>query len=148
MSSDPFPWTKVYVGGLHYCMTQGNFELLMRPYGRIVNIQFMKGAGYALCEYASSQQAAAAITCLNGRLLLGRSLTVAEPHSRMTTTATAEGAHSLPQQHASARLHQYCGGVLQDSQNRKRSMSQDWQGMDTRTEAVRRKLNEGTTTAS
>ena len=141
MSSNPFPRIKVHVGGLHCCMTQANFEQLMRPYGRIVNIQFMKGTGYALCEYASSQQATAAITCLNGRLLLGRSLTVAMQLPRMTTSATTEW-------HAQALLHQYGGGVLHDAQNRKRSLTQDCQGIATRTEAIRHKLNEGTMTAA
>jgi multiple RNA-binding domain-containing protein 1 len=91
--------TKVFIGGLHRNVTETHVEKLMMPYGSIVRVNLVlqpgstTSKGFAFCEYATIEQAAAAVAALDGRALLGRRLQVrpAYEKERPTTIGMATG---------------------------------------------------------
>ena len=90
---------KVFIGGLHRNVTETHVEKLMMPYGSIVRVNLVlqpgsaTSKGFAFCEYATIEQAAAAVAALDGRALLGRRLQVrpAYEKERPTTIGMATG---------------------------------------------------------
>jgi RNA recognition motif-containing protein len=91
--------TKVFIGGLHRNVTETHVEKLMMPYGSIVRVNLVlqpgstTSKGFAFCEYATIEQAAAAVAALDGRALLGRRLQVrpAYEKERPTSIGMANG---------------------------------------------------------
>lgn len=73
---------KLFVANLHHRVAKVHLEKLLQPYGTIIDLQLAvnkstgQPRGYAFCEYATLKEAAAAISALHGRTLLGRNLVV------------------------------------------------------------------------
>ncbi len=76
--------TKLYVGGLPYAATESQLTTLFAEHGtvesaRIIADKFTgQSRGFGFVEMATSAEAQAAITALNGSDMDGRSLTVNE----------------------------------------------------------------------
>jgi RNA recognition motif-containing protein len=76
--------SKIYVGGLPYSATDAELTTLFATHGtvesaRVITDKFTgQSRGFGFVEMASSEEAAAAITALNGSEMGGRSLTVNE----------------------------------------------------------------------
>ena len=75
---------KLFVGNLSFDTTEGELLSIFEPYGEITRIQVMtdrdtgRARGFAFVELADDEQAAKAITELNGKELDGRALNVNE----------------------------------------------------------------------
>jgi RNA recognition motif-containing protein len=84
---------KVFIGGLHRNVTETHVEKLMMPYGSIVKVNLVlqpgsaTSKGFAFCQYATIEQAAAAVAALDGRTLLGRRLHVRSAHEKERPTS-------------------------------------------------------------
>ena len=76
--------SKIYVGGLPYAATDSQLTTLFAAHGtvesaRIVMDKFTgQSRGFGFVEMSTSEEAAAAITALNGSQMDGRTLTVNE----------------------------------------------------------------------
>lgn len=76
--------SKIYVGGLPYSATDAELTTLFATHGtvesaRVITDKFTgQSRGFGFVEMSSSEEAAAAITALNGSEMGGRSLTVNE----------------------------------------------------------------------
>lgn len=64
----------VFVGGLHANITSTHLDRLLSPYGSIASVRMHHR--YAFCHYRSAASAQAAVLALDGRMLLGKRLTV------------------------------------------------------------------------
>ena len=95
--------TEIYVGGLPYAMTESRLTSLFAPYGRVESTRVItdwftgKPLGFGFVEMSTSEEAAAAISALNGFQMDGYCLTVneVEPRSgrrRRTTEPVAASA--------------------------------------------------------
>jgi cold-inducible RNA-binding protein len=79
---------KLYVGNLSYGMTDTDLQKLCEPYGTVQSAQVImdretgRSKGFGFVEMASSDEAQAAITALNGQDVNGRALTVNEARPR------------------------------------------------------------------
>lgn len=86
----------VFIGGLHPRIVEAHLEKMCLPYGSIQRLHLCNRKGYAFCQYATPEQAEAAMQALDGRGLLGRRLMVKPAHSE-----NKSGAPGLPWQTAS-----------------------------------------------
>mgnify|MGYP000653647476 FL=1 len=83
---------KVFIGGLHRNVTETHVEKLMMPYGSIVRVNLVlqpgsaTSKGFAFCQYATKEQAVAAVAALDGRTLLGRRLLVRPAYEKERPT--------------------------------------------------------------
>jgi RNA recognition motif-containing protein len=119
---------KVFIGGLHRNVTETHVEKLMMPYGSIVRVNLVlqpgsaASKGFAFCEYATIEQAAAAVAALDGRALLGRRLQVrpAYEKDRPTTIGMAS-----------------TGGT-----NKVVSKEKEQRNLETKIQALKRKIQE------
>ena len=74
----------LFVGNMSFQTTEGELRSIFEPYGEITRIQVMtdrdtgRARGFAFVELADDEQAAKAITELNGKELDGRALNVNE----------------------------------------------------------------------
>ncbi len=74
----------LYVGNMSFQTTESELRSIFEPYGEITRIQVMtdrdtgQARGFAFVELADDEQAAKAITELNGKELDGRALNVNE----------------------------------------------------------------------
>lgn len=98
--------TEIYVGGLPNAMTESQLTSLFAPHGtvestRVISDWFTgKPLGFGFVEMATSEEAAAAISALNGTQMDGCSLIVneVEPRSgrrRSTDSAAASASKSF-----------------------------------------------------
>ena len=82
--------TKLYVGGLHYSVTEGKLQDIFSAHGTVESANVIsdkftgQSRGFGFVEMSSSGEAQKAIESLNGTQLDGRTLTVneAKPMSR------------------------------------------------------------------
>jgi RNA recognition motif-containing protein len=80
----PFMGNKLYVGNLPYSATDGSLQSLFAQAGTVVSAKIITDAetgrskGFGFVEMSSEQEAADAITKLNGTELEGRQVTVSE----------------------------------------------------------------------
>lgn len=76
--------SKIYVGGLPYAATEAQLTTLFASHGtvesaRVITDKFTgQSRGFGFVEMATSEEAQAAISALNGSQMDGRSLTVNE----------------------------------------------------------------------
>ena len=76
--------SKLYVGGLPYSATEAQLSTLFATHGtvesaRVISDKFTgQSRGFGFVEMATSEEAQAAISALNGSQMDGRSLTVNE----------------------------------------------------------------------
>jgi len=76
--------SKIYVGGLPYAVTDSQLTTLFAAHGtvesaRVVTDKFTgQSRGFGFVEMSTSEEAASAITALNGSQMDGRTLTVNE----------------------------------------------------------------------
>jgi RNA recognition motif-containing protein len=120
---------KVFIGGLHRNVTETHVEKLMMPYGSIVRVNLVlqpgsaTSKGFAFCQYATIEQAAAAVAALDGRALLGRRLLVRPAYEKERPTtigmATNKAASS--------------SGVSKEKEQR---------NLETKIQALKRKIQE------
>ena len=98
----------LFVGGLHPRISDLHLQKLFSPYGEIVRISIvthnkndykpnkyatslLASKGYAFVEYTNIESARLAITRLNGRQLMGRSLAVRPSRRKMADVARSSG---------------------------------------------------------
>ena len=78
----------LYVGNMSFQTTESELRSIFEPYGEITRIQVMtdrdtgQARGFAFVELADDEQAAKAITELNGKELDGRALKVNEAYPK------------------------------------------------------------------
>jgi RNA recognition motif-containing protein len=76
--------TKLYVGGLAYSVTEQELETLFAEFGKVTSAAVIKdrdsgqSKGFGFVEFATSEEAEAAIKALNGKEVSGRSIMVNE----------------------------------------------------------------------
>ena len=76
--------SKIYVGGLPYSATDSQLTTLFATHGTVESARVMtdkftgQSRGFGFVEMSTSEEAAAAITALNGSQMDGRTLTVNE----------------------------------------------------------------------
>ena len=75
----------VYIGGLHPRIVEAHLEKMCQPYGPIQRLHLCNRKGYAFCQYATPEQAEAAMQALDGKGLLGRRLMVRPAHAEQKT---------------------------------------------------------------
>ncbi len=74
----------LYIGNMSFQTTESELRAIFEPYGEITRIQVMtdrdtgQARGFAFVELADDEEAAKAITELNGKELDGRALNVNE----------------------------------------------------------------------
>ncbi len=74
----------IYVGNLTFSTTEGDLRYLFAPYGTVQRVSLVtdrdtgRSRGFGFVEMANDEEAAAAISALNGKDSGGRSLTVNE----------------------------------------------------------------------
>lgn len=79
---------RLYVGNLDYGTTSGTLSALFAEQGEVVSVEVIQDAytgrsrGFAFVEMGTDQEAAKAITELNGKPVDGREIKVAEAHPR------------------------------------------------------------------
>jgi RNA recognition motif-containing protein len=79
---------KLYVGNLGYDVTSADLEQLFTPHGSVQSAQVIedrdagRSKGFGFVEMGSSDEAAKAITALNGQMHGERALTVNEAKPR------------------------------------------------------------------
>jgi RNA recognition motif-containing protein len=75
---------KLYVGNLSFDVTQDQITEMFTPHGAVKSAQLItdrdtgRSKGFGFVEMANDQEAAKAITALNGQMIDGRALTVNE----------------------------------------------------------------------
>ena len=75
---------KLYVGNLSFDTTQDQITEMFTPHGDVKSAQLItdrdtgRSKGFGFVEMANDQEAAKAITALNGQMVGGRALTVNE----------------------------------------------------------------------
>ncbi len=79
---------KIYVGNLSHDATEDDLRAAFEPFGRVDSVAVIKDKvtgeprGFAFVEMPGGEEARSAINGLNGKELLGRSLTVNEARPR------------------------------------------------------------------
>jgi RNA recognition motif-containing protein len=122
------PNATIFIGGLHPRIVQAHLEKMCLPYGSIQRLHFCDRKGYAFCQYATPEQAEAALQALDGRGLLGRRLMVRPAHSDQPKQATLSGSQPA----ASSNSH--CSSNPDKERER----------IEARIQAVKRKLQDTT----
>ncbi len=89
--------SKLYVGGLPYATTDTQLQDLFSPHGTVESVKIItdrftgQSRGFGFVEMASSEEANAAITSLNGTQLDGRTLVVNEARPQEPRTGGGGG---------------------------------------------------------
>jgi len=79
---------KVYIGNLSFDTSEGKLQELFQTHGEVTSVNVVtdrytgRPRGFAFVEMATDEAAAAAIAALNGQLVDGRQLNVAEARPR------------------------------------------------------------------
>ncbi len=78
---------KLHIGNLPRTMTDPELKELVAPFGATTSLDIIKDSnggsrGYGFAEFANDDHARAAITGLNGKVVSGQTLTVAEARPR------------------------------------------------------------------
>jgi RNA recognition motif-containing protein len=67
---------KLFIGNLHYSVTEGQLRKLLVQYGDVTSIKLMEGKGYAFVEFGSEQQAMNIRQTLSESVFEGRKLLI------------------------------------------------------------------------
>jgi RNA recognition motif-containing protein len=70
--------SKLYVGNLHYSVTQDELKELFSPHGEVKLVNIIEGKGFGFVEMSNPADAEKAKTALNGMDFKGRTLRVDE----------------------------------------------------------------------
>ena len=79
---------KLYVGNLSFDVTQDQLNQMFSPHGNVQSAQLIsdrdtgRSTGFGFVEMSNDQEAAKAITAMNGQMVDGRALTVNEAKPR------------------------------------------------------------------
>lgn len=133
-SINPMTTSKVctiFIGGLHPRIMEAHIEKMCLPYGSIQRLHLCDRKGYAFCQFASADQATAAMQALDGRGLLGRRLMVRPAHSDQQQQQQSTGGGTTS---ASS------GGVSSNNNNNNNNPNKEKERLEARIQAVKRKL--------
>jgi len=81
-SSDPLTFTKLYVGSIHFSISEEDLRTIFEPFGEVVSLQLHKdpetgrSRGFGFVQYRNHEDAKKALEQLNGLDLAGRPLKV------------------------------------------------------------------------
>ncbi len=87
----------LFIGNMSFQTTEDELRSIFEPYGEITRIQVMtdrdtgRARGFAFVELADDEQAAKAITELNGKELDGRALNVNEARPKPERSGPRDG---------------------------------------------------------
>jgi RNA recognition motif-containing protein len=124
---------KVFIGGLHRNVTETHVEKLMMPYGSIVKVNLVlqpgssTSKGFAFCQYETLEQAASAVSALDGRALLGRRLLVRPAFEQQRPTAPGIGMAAG-------------GGGTNKANSTGVSREKEQRNLETKIQAIKRKI--------
>ena len=88
---------KLYVGNLSYDVTDSDLQSMFEPHGTVQSAQVImdrdagRSKGFGFVEMNNDQEAQAAITALNGKESVGRTLTVNEARPREERSSSSSG---------------------------------------------------------
>jgi RNA recognition motif-containing protein len=159
---------RLYIGGLHPRVTQTHVEKLMMPYGTVQDVRLIvkqqhstttattsTSSNFAFCQYASIAQAQAAMTALNGRLLLGKRLLVRPANNQQQSSSLGfvnrrYEMHRDQQQQQRQQQHQHESGsaaataavTAGSDAARHQDKQKEIKKIDSRIEAIKRKLKQ------
>lgn len=69
---------KIYVGNISFNTTEQDIRDLFSEYGEVISLKLKQSKGFGFVEMGSDSEAKKAISELNGKSLLGKTLTVSE----------------------------------------------------------------------
>ncbi len=69
---------KIYVGNIAFNTTEQDIKDLFLEYGEIISVKIKQSKGFGFVEMRSDNEAKKAISELNGKPFLGKTLTVSE----------------------------------------------------------------------
>ncbi len=69
---------KIYVGNISFNTTEQDIRDLFSEYGEVISLKLKQSKGFGFVEMGSDNEAKKAISELNGKSLLGKTLTVSE----------------------------------------------------------------------
>lgn len=78
----------MYIGNLNYRVKEGDLEQVMAAYGTVSSVKIIKdhesgkSKGYAFVDMPNAEEAARAMTELNGSELMGRQMVIKEARAR------------------------------------------------------------------
>jgi RNA recognition motif-containing protein len=67
---------KLFIGNLHYSVTEDQLRVLFAPYGNLINVKVMQGKGYAFIEMGTQEQAQKIKETLSESVFQGRRLLI------------------------------------------------------------------------
>ncbi len=79
---------KLYVGNLHYSVTNEQLEQLFSNYGEVSEVKIIEGRGFGFVEMSTQSEAEKAKEALNGSELEGRTLRVDEARPQRSRQRT------------------------------------------------------------
>jgi len=82
----------LYVGNMPYSTSESDLRSLFEPYGPIESVRVIVDKGFAFVDIPA-ENAAAAITALNGKDVGGRPLTVNEARPRTERSSGGRGGY-------------------------------------------------------
>ena len=87
----------LFVGNMSFHITEGELRALFEPFGEITRVQVMtdrdtgRSRGFAFVEMVNDEEAAAAISALNGKEVDGRALNVNEARPKPERSGPRDG---------------------------------------------------------
>jgi len=73
---------RMYVGNIPYDATEEDLRELFSDYGEVISVKIKRSKGFSFVEMGAENDSKNAISGLNGKLFMGKTLTVAEAISR------------------------------------------------------------------
>ncbi|WP_319538500.1 RNA-binding protein [uncultured Methanospirillum sp.] len=92
---------KLFIGNLHYSVTEDQLRALFAPYGNLVSVKVMQGKGYGFIEMGTPEQAQKIKETLNESVFQGRRLLIDGVPSKQSETR--KWASISPESHRSGR---------------------------------------------
>ena len=118
---------------------EAHIEKMCMPYGAIQRLHLCDRKGYAFCQFASADQATAAMQALDGRGLLGRRLMVRPAHSDQQQQSQSQQTSGGVGGGGGGNTHSSSGGGASSSNN-KSNPNKEKERIEARIQAVKRKL--------
>lgn len=84
LGSNPLTFTKLYVGSIHFSISEDDLRTIFEPFGEVISLQLHKdpetgrSRGFGFVQYKNHEDAKKALEQLNGLDLAGRPLKVGD----------------------------------------------------------------------